>query len=371
MKLFKRIDGWIFFSLIPLMVLSLSTLNGFNTGGVDLMQRQLIFMAIGFGLYILLSHIDLSFVKQSRFLLGLYLLGIGLLTALIFLGSTNKGATSWFDLGGFSFQPSELLKLILIFVLAKYLARRHVEIRAMKHVIITGLYFVIPFILILLQPDFGSALIVFIIWFGMILAAGISKKHLLLLFGIGSLAFVFMWGFVFQDYQKARIKTFIDPLSDIQGAGYNAYQSVIAVGSGEIVGKGVGYGTQSRLSFLPEYETDFIFAAVSEEWGFIGSIIILILFGVIVLRIILLGYRMHSNFELLFSLGVALYYMSHVLVNVGMNIGLMPVTGVPLPFMSYGGTHIVIEYMALGIVMSFCKSTRSVYKDNSPDVFLR
>ena len=286
-------------------------------------------------------------------------------------GVTTKGATSWLNFGAFSFQPSDLIKLVLVLVLAKYLARRHVEIRAMKHLIITGFYFLIPFILIFLQPDFGSAFILFCIWFGMILVAGISKKHLLGLFTIGLALFMVMWTFVLKEYQKDRLRTFVDPLSDIQGTGYNAYQSMIAVGSGQFIGKGVGYGTQSRLNFLPEYETDFIFAAVSEEWGFVGSIIILLLFGVITIRILMIGYRMNGNFGILFSVGLSIYIMSHVLINIGMNIGLMPVTGVTLPFMSYGGSHLLVECAALGILMGLGGQARAVYKDDSPDVFLK
>jgi rod shape determining protein RodA len=203
------------------------------------------------------------------------------------------------------------------------------------------------------------------------LVSGISKKHLLLLFVGGLAIFMVMWTFVFKEYQKDRLRTFIDPLSDIQGTGYNAYQSTIAVGSGQFLGKGVGYGTQSRLNFLPEYETDFIYAAISEEWGFVGSIIILILFGIVIIRILILGYQMNSNFELLFAVGLALYFMTHVLINIGMNIGLMPVTGVTLPFMSYGGSHLLVEWAALGILMAMHRQSRAVYKDNSPDVFLR
>lgn len=367
---FKKIDWWIVAALVPLFGLSLSTMGSFSDIGATLVYRQIIWIAISMTSFFLVASIDLSFLKQSKILMGLYLGGVGLLLSLVFIGSTNKGATSWLDFGAFSFQPSDLLKLILILILAKYLARRHVEIRALKHLLITAAYFVVPFLLIFLQPDFGSAIILFCIWFGMILIAGISKKHLLILFTVGLGLFMVMWTFVFKEYQKDRIRTFVDPLSDIQGTGYNAYQSVIAVGSGQLVGKGVGYGTQSRLHFLPEYETDFIFAAVSEEWGFIGSTIVLILFGIILFRILLIGYRMNSNFELLFAVGLMLYFTSHILINIGMNIGVMPVTGVTLPFMSYGGSHLLVECLALGMLMSFRTQSRSVYKDNSSDVFL-
>ncbi|MFT7327974.1 MAG: rod shape determining protein RodA [Crocinitomicaceae bacterium] len=367
----KKIDWWIVASLVPLFGLSLATMSSFSDVAGFLASRQLLWIVISMAAFFVVSSLDLSFLKKSKTLMAVYLFGVALLLSLVFIGSTTKGATSWIDFGGFSFQPSDLIKLMLILVLAKYLARRHVEIKSMKHLLITAAYFFIPFLLIFLQPDFGSAIILFFIWFGMILVAGISKKHLLMLFTVGFAAFMVMWVFVFKEYQKDRIRTFIDPLSDIQGTGYNAYQSTIAVGSGQLIGKGVGYGTQSRLNFLPEHETDFIFAATSEEWGFVGSAIILILFGIISLRILIIGFSMNSNFELLFAVGLALYLMSHVLINIGMNIGVMPVTGVTLPFMSYGGSHLLVEMVALGMLMSFRKQSRSVYKDNSLDVFLR
>ena len=366
----KKIDWLIVVSLIPLMALSVATMSSFSDGGGLLAYRQLLWIGISFAAFLIVSSLDVSFLKQSRIVLILYGIGVSLLLALIFIGSTNKGATSWFDFGGFSFQPSDLIKLTLILVLAKYLARRHIEIRAIKHIIITGIYFVIPFLLIFIQPDFGSAIILFGIWFGMILVSGISRRHLLILFLGGLGIFMVMWTFVFKEYQKDRLRTFIDPLSDIQGTGYNAFQSTIAVGSGQLAGKGVGYGTQSRLSFLPEHETDFIYAAVAEEWGFIGSIIVLALFGIVIIRILLLGYQMNSNFELLFAVGLALYFMTHIIINIGMNIGLMPVTGVTLPFMSYGGSHLLVEWVGLGILMSMHGQSRSVYKNNSPEVFL-
>lgn len=370
-SLLRKIDWWIVVSLMPLMALSLSTMSSFVDAGGPLVYRQILWIVISLTAFFIITSLDISFLKQSKILMIIYSIGIALLVSLIFIGSTNKGATSWFNLGGFSFQPSDFVKLTLILILAKYLARRHVEIRSMKHILITGMYFLIPFILIFLQPDFGSAIIFFGIWFGMILVSGISKKHLLILFISGLSLFMIMWVFVFKEYQKDRLRTFIDPLSDIQGTGYNAYQSTIAVGSGQMFGKGVGYGTQSRLNFLPEYETDFIFAAVSEEWGFIGSALILILFGIVILRILILGYQMNSNFELLYAVGVALYFMSHIIINIGMNIGVMPVTGVTLPFMSYGGSHILVEWIALGILMAMHRQSRAIYKDNSPDVFLR
>jgi rod shape determining protein RodA len=298
-------------------------------------------------------------------------LGIsGILLTLFVLGHVSHGAQSWFNFGGFSFQPADTMKLVLILILSKYFSRRHVEIRDIKHIFISGFYALIPFLLVLLQPDFGSAMILFAIWFGMVLVSGISKTHLLLIFMAGVVVFASAWFFMFAPYQKARIMNFVNPLADIHGSGYNAFQSTIAVGSGEIMGKGLGFGTQSRLKFLPEYQSDFILAAYAEEWGFIGSILILILYGLVLGRILYFASRGASNFEILFGTGIAIFFMSHILVNVGMNLGLMPVTGIPLPFMSYGGSHLVTEFAALGILMSMQRYARLAHRDDMENEFL-
>jgi rod shape determining protein RodA len=245
-----------------------------------------------------------------------------------------------------------------------------VEIANMKHVLISGVYAFIPFILVLLQPDFGSAMIIFLIWVGMALVAGIKKRHLAMIGGVVLIAFTIGWFFLFKPYQKERLITFVNPLHDIRGASYNVFQSTIAVGSGQILGKGVGYGTQSRLQFLPEYQTDFIFAAFAEEWGFIGSIILLLLFAFLIGRIIVMSMVGASNFEMLFGAGIAIYFIAHIIINVGMNIGVAPVTGIPLPFMSYGGSHLLVEYSALGIIMAMYRYSRTAHRDDMKNEFV-
>ena len=182
--------------------------------------------------------------------------------------------------------------------------------------------------------------------------------------------FTTFWFFIFAPYQKARIANFINPLTDIHGSGYNAFQSTIAVGSGEVVGKGLGFGTQSRLKFLPQPQADFVFAAFSEEWGFVGSILILLLYVAIIWRILYSATLGAYNFEILFGMGIAIFFMSHILINIGMNLGLMPVTGIPLPFMSYGGSHLIIEFAGLGILMSMNRYARSVHRDDTKNEFL-
>jgi len=290
--------------------------------------------------------------------------------ALLAIGQISRGAQSWFSLGGISFQPADFMKIILIIVLAKYFSRRHVEIAHIRHIIVSGLYAFIPFALILLQPDFGSAMIIFAIWLGMVVVSGVSKKHLLAVFLIGVATLSFAWLFLFAPYQKDRIMTFIHPLADIRGAGYNAFQSTIAVGSGQILGKGLGYGTQSRLEFLPEYETDFIFAAFAEEWGFIGVVIVFFLFGVIIWRLMQSARLGASNFETLFSVGLAIMLMVHFLIHVGMNSGILPVTGLPLPFMSYGGSHLLAEFLGLGMVAGMRRYALSYHRDDIKNEFI-
>ena len=277
---------------------------------------------------------------------------------------------SRFDFGSFALQPSDPVKLVVIFLLAKYFSRRHIEIANIRHILVSGFYVFVIFILVLLQPDFGSAIIIALLWLGMVLVSGISKKHLLVVALLGAIGLFGMWSYVFQDYQKQRILTFIHPLTDIRGTGYNAYQSTIAVGSGQLFGKGVGYGTQSKLEFLPEYETDFIFAAFAEEWGFIGVLLLFILFSIVIWRILKSAMLGATNFEILFGLGLAILFISHIAVNIGMNIGLLPVIGTTLPFMSYGGSHLVTEFVGLGILMGMRRYSRTTHKDDSNREFL-
>jgi rod shape determining protein RodA len=365
----KHIDLTLLLLIAPILGAGLVTMKSF-VGETPFFSQQLMWICISLLAFLVTSFFDFKFFKNTKIIGVTYLFFIGVLLLLFIFGSTNKGATSWFDFGAFSFQPVDFMKLTLIIVLAKYFSRRHVEIKNLKLIFISALYAGLPFILVFLQPDFGSAMIILMIWLGMAIVSGISKKHLAVVFGIGVLSFLFLWTFIFQDYQKARLKTFIDPLSDVQNTGYNAYQSTIAVGSGQMFGKGVGYGTQSRLKFLPEYETDFIFAAFSEEWGFVGSVTILLLYVLIVWRIIWQSIYGATNFEMLFGVGVAIMIMSHVIINIGMNIGLMPVTGINLPFMSYGGSHLLTSFIALGILSSMNRDRRVIHRDDLNHEFL-
>lgn len=363
------IDWILFLATLPLLGAGLVTMNSF-TGDSSFFTKQLMWIVISICIFFGLSFIDFRFLRKTWVSVTLFTVSCGLLLSLFFLGEVTKGAISWFHLGSLSFQPSDPIKLVVIIILAKYFSRRHIEIANIKHIFVSGIYALVIFLFVLIQPDFGSAVIIFFIWLGMVLVSGISKKHLLGMIVVGILTLICLWSFVFADYQKSRIKNFINPLADIHGTGYNAYQSAIAVGSGQLLGKGVGYGTQSRLKFLPEYQTDFIFAAFAEEWGFVGVIMIFSLFGVVIWRIMRTTMHGASNFEILFGSGVAILIIVHFIINVGMNIQLLPVTGTTLPFLSYGGTHLLTEFTGLGILMGMRRYRRVAHKDIIKNEFI-
>jgi rod shape determining protein RodA len=370
-KVLSRIDWMLVFFILPVIAGGLVTMKSFGVSesGGDYFLKQIIWVFISFAVFVAFSFVDFRFLKRTGVLVFLLLFLSAVLLLLIIVAG-GSGPKSWFNFGLFSFQPVDLMKLVLVLVLAKYFSRRHVEIRDFKHIFISGLYALLPLMLVLLQPDFGSAMIILFIWFGMVLVSGISKKHLLFLVCVGIVMFAGLWLFVFAPYQKARIYTFINPMSDIHGSGYNVFQSTVAVGSGQVLGKGLGFGTQSRLKFLPVAQSDFVFAAYAEEWGFIGSILILILYCLIIWRILYNASLGATNFEILYGLGIAILFIGHILINVGMNLGLMPVTGIPLPFMSYGGSHLLAEFAGLGILMSMRRYGRPAHRDDMRNEFL-
>jgi rod shape determining protein RodA len=355
------------FLLIPVLLLTgagLVTMNAFIEGENYFFNNQLLWGAIGLLLLFSFSFVDFRFLRRTFVVVTLYGFAVFLLLLLFFFGEVVLGAQSRFDFGAFAVQPADPAKLVLVLVLAKYFSRRHIEIAHIRHIIMSGFYAALLAFLVLIQPDFGSAIIIALIWFGMVLVSGISKKHLIAVLLAGALLFGGLWSFAFEDYQKDRIRTFLNPLTDLQGTGYNAYQSTVAVGSGELLGKGVGYGTQSKLKFLPEYETDFIFAAFAEEWGFIGVALIFLLFSMVILRIVYYALHGATNFESFFAVGVAIFFLAHFVINVGMNIGLLPITGTTVPFLSYGGSHLVTEFAALGILMGMRRYSRAVHRDS-------
>lgn len=358
----SSIDWIAFFAALALCGLGLLTMNSFN-GTDPFFVRQLIWIAAGVAVFFIASKVDWRFLRNSGVAAALYGVLIVPLMLLLVLGTAVKGAKSWLNFGGLGIEPVEFVKLALIIALAKYFSRRHIEIRNFRHILVSGIYAGIVFILVAIQPDLGGAIIIFLIWLGMVLVSGISWKHLLTVLLVASAAFALLWFVGFHTYQKQRILTFLNPTANIQGAGYNAYQSTVAVGSGQLLGKGIGYGTQSKLRFLPEYQTDFIFAAFSEEWGFFGILIAFALYGLIFWRLLLSAARGASNFETLFAFGVLFYFFAHFLLHVGINMGVLPVTGTTIPFMSYGGSHLLAEFLALGMLSGMNSYSRATHPE--------
>ncbi len=376
MPLFLRrisnVDWVLFLSTIPLLGAGLITMKSLSPdagnifggqSGDYFFTRQLIWIFLAFAVFFIFNLIDWRFLKSGGLLLLLLILSLIPLVFLVLFGTRVRGAASWFHVFSVAISPADPLKLLLILILAKYFSRRHIEIANIKHILISASYVVVPAGLVFLQPDFGSAIIICAIWLGMVMVSGISKKHLLLVFLIAAIIFSVSWFFVLKPYQKSRVMTFFDPFRDPRGAGYNALQSMIAVGSGQIWGKGIGYGTQSRLEFLPEHQTDFIFASFAEEWGLIGALIVFILYGIIIWRILKAAFNGQSNFERLFGIGLAIFIVTQSAIHIGMNIGLMPITGIPLPFMSYGGSNLITVYAGLGILMAIRKHSVNIPND--------
>lgn len=364
-----RIDWMLIGSTVPLLLAGLLTMHSLGDDAV-LFKKQLFSIGISLAVFFAFASLDFRFLRSTWTIMAVYAGGIFLLLALFLFGQISHGAQSWFHVGPLAFEPADPMKLVVIILLAKYFSRRHIEIANIRHILLSGFYVLVPFSLIALQPDFGSAMVFGIIWFAMVLVSGISKKHLGFFLAAGVLSFFLLWNFAFHDYQRARISTFLNPLSDRQGAGYNAFQATVAVGSGEILGRGFGFGTQSRLNFLPEYETDFVFAAFAEEWGFVGIALAFLFFGIVIWRILANALMGETNFEMFYGLGLAVLFITHFTVNIGMNIGLLPIAGITLPFMSYGGTHLLTEFASLGILMGMRRYSRAAHKDDVKSEFI-
>ncbi len=365
----RSIDWTLLLGTLPIVAAGYITMSSFR-GQNYFSDRQGIWILVAILIFFLASFIDWRFLRRTYVVVIVYAGSLALLLALFLVGAVSHGAQSWFRVGLFAIQPADLVKLVLIITLAKYFSRRHIAIAHYRHIIVSGVYAFLLFGLVAAQPDFGSAVILFAIWLGMIVVSGIPIRHLAVVVGLGVASFCLLWFFAFAPYQKARVLTFLDPARDVRGSGYNVLQSMVAVGSGGATGKGVGYGTQSRLAFLPEYQTDFIFAAFSEEWGFVGALFLIIFYCIVLWRILSAALHGATNFETLFGVGLAVMLAAHIFVNIGMNIGILPVTGITLPFMSYGGSHLFTEFLGLGILMGMRRYARAAHAEDTTNEFL-
>lgn len=359
LRSFSHIDVALFCAALGLSLLGLFTMRSFSAENT-FFEKQLIWIVLAVGVFFVASMFEYGFLRRTPIITALYAGIAALMVLVLSFGALVKGAQNRFNLGFLSLQPSDPAKLILVVLLSKYFARRHIEIARFRHILLSGGYAFVLFLLAFFQPDLGSGIIITSIWLGMVLVAGISRKHLITLFVAALIIFTGLWQWGLHPYQKQRVLTFVHPLTDIHGTGYNAYQSTVAVGSGQMFGKGIGYGTQSKLRFLPEYQTDFIFAAYAEEWGFVGVVIALGLFSVLIIRILAIAMHGADNFDTLVAAGIAIYFIAQSIVHIGMNMGLLPITGTTMPFMSYGGSHLLTEFAALGVLMGLRRHARPV-----------
>lgn len=325
--------------------------------GTDLtdVKKQLIALAIAFVIASVVLFSNYKFFEHYHSVF--YILGILLLVGVLFLGHTIRGARGWYVLGSVSFQPVEFMKAALIVALAAYFGKRARRYFGWKEFLESFALAIMPAAITLLQPDFGSAVILMGIWFVMAMFAGMPMKQLGVLILGALVVFAIGWFLLFAPYQKARISTFLNPTADPLGQGYNVAQAVIAIGAGGWFGRGLGFGTQSQLKFLPESHTDFIFAVIAEELGFFGMILLLGAFALLIARLFHLTYHVRDNFTAFLLLGSIAVIFLQILVNIGMNLGVFPVTGIGLPFVSYGGSSLIFFLFLFGIAQSIAVRT--------------
>jgi rod shape determining protein RodA len=302
---------------------------------------------------IILSFFDWRELREDPYLvLILYLLCLFSLAGLFFFAPEIRGVRSWYKVGPVSIDPIEFTKIVLIILLAKYFSKRHIEMYRVRHILLSGAYILLPAILIFRQPDLGSVLILIALWVGVLLISGIKLRHFLILILCFLLIFILSWNFVLRDYQKARIISFFTPGIEPLGVSWSQNQAKIAIGSGGILGQGIGKGSQTQYGFLPEPQTDFIFSAIAEETGLLGVSVLLLLFSILLWRIIKIAIDSQDNFSRLFASGFAILLISQIFIHIGMNLGLLPIIGIPLPLISYGGSSLLATLIGLGILQS-------------------
>lgn len=348
--------------IIPAVLLVLFGLAGIYSSSLakdDFFNfyKQVGFFVAGFLLMIAVSFFDYRLLRNNSYLiLALYIFCLALLAGLYFFAPVIRGTRGWYKIWELSLDPNEPTKIVIIILLAKYFSMRHVEMYKFRHIVFSGLYVFFPALLIFLKPDLGGTAVLLLIWLGILLISGIKINHFLILLLCFVLVASLAWVFLLEDYQRQRITAFIFPY-DYLGASWSQNQTKIAIGSGQIFGKGFGSGSQVQYGFLPEPHTDFIFSALAEEWGMAGVLALFAAYAVLVWRVLKIAIDSESNFPRLFATGFAIILISQFFINIGMNLSLLPVVGIYLPFLSYGGSALMGNFIALGILQSI-KSRR-------------
>lgn len=349
------------------LVLSVVTLAAFGlaamysidvgTGTTHEARTQVVALLLGLGCALFMAQVPTS--AWRSYSLIFFVLGLGTLIYVLFFGTTIRGTRGWVHVGGLSFQPVEFMKVALVVFMAYLVERLGRSFQSFFFFSKTALYALVPIVLVLLQPDLGSSIVLFSIWFTLMLIVGIRRQYVLIMTVLLLAVALFSWFFVLAPYQKDRIRTFVDPNRDPLGAGYNVQQSMIAIGSGRVFGRGLGSGSQTQLRFLPEGQTDFIFAVIAEELGFAGVSVVFIALFMLWYRLLRIAMRTRDDFSLFVVLGALSLIFTEVFINMGATLGILPVTGIALPFVSAGGSSLLMHFVLLGVVLSIAADERA------------
>ena len=355
-RFFKNFD-WILFgvaillTIMGLIVIYSTSFKATSLASSSDVVHQIIFTIAGLAVMFWLARMD--YRTWGKLNIWVYSLTVIALLFVLAFAHPILGAKRWIDLGFFQFQPSEFMKLALIVALAKLFSENYDQLERPRFLLISLGYLAIPLALVFKQPDLGSALVLVVIWLSMALVSGLRKLHLFALIAV-VLAFLPIGLKLLKPFQRARLETFINPTADPLSTGYNVVQSTITVGSGQVFGRGLAAGSQTQLNFLPSLaqHTDFIFASLSEKMGFVGSGLLLVLFGILLVRGLVIAYRAQDRFGMFVATGIVAMLLFHMVINIGMNMGIAPVTGIPLPFVSYGGTSLIVALASIGLLES-------------------
>lgn len=358
-RLWKLYDIWLGAAVLLLLLISVTTLYGMAAGAVSgsFFLKQVIYIALGIGGVVVLTLSDYRHLQKYSTLI--YFITLGVLVATLLFGQNIRGTSGWISFGFFQLQPVEIAKISLTIFLASFISQKKTDLDVWTRVFASAVLGGIMILLVLRQPDLGSSLVLFAIWGAIIFASGLRWHHMATLLGLGVMLVGVAW-FLLAPYQKERLYNFFSPERDPLGTGYNVIQALVAVGSGGLTGKGLGNGSQAQLNFLPEKHTDFIYAVIAEEMGLVGAIAVIVLYGLLLYRIYRIGSRAQDNFGYLIALGIFMMFFVQITINLGMNMGLLPVTGLTAPLLSYGGSSLLSFFMALGLLGSIARQRARV-----------
>jgi len=351
----KRLDWPIILCSVLLIAIGLLSLYGSSVGQADFLnfKKQIAFTSMGIILIFLVSLMDWRILRNQPYLIPiLYVVGCLSLAGLFLFAPEVRAVKGWYRIGPISIDPVEFTKIILVLLLAKYFSVRHVEVYRIRHILYSGLYVLVPSVLLFFQPNMGQVLILVALWLVVLLVSGIKIKTFSAIILVLLLFLALGWSVVLKDYQRERITSFILPQFEPLGIGWSGTQAKIAIGSGGILGQGFMHGSQTQYGFLSEPQTDFIFSAIAEEFGLLGISVVFLLFLIIIWRIIKISIKSQTNFPRLFTIGFVILLFSQIFIHIGMNLGVLPIIGLPLPLVSYGGSNLILTCIGLGIVQS-------------------